>query len=108
MLRQVGFMGAEVDTNWSQTFLGLWAKWAQSLKTVIGILVDSCYPSLVWWGQAIAAEFQQQPKRVKLEQVGNLIANLIRRFKIGATLANLTCPNQNCELLYVEEREACE
>ncbi|MBE9226552.1 response regulator [Phormidium sp. LEGE 05292] len=40
--------------DWSQTPLGPVSGWAQSLKTLIGILMSSRYPMFVWWGREYA------------------------------------------------------
>lgn len=36
--------------DWSRTPLGLPAHWATSLRTVVGIILGSRFPMLLWWG----------------------------------------------------------
>ena len=36
--------------DWSVTPLGPSVGWPQSLKTVVDLMLDSAFPSYVWWG----------------------------------------------------------
>ena len=40
--------------DWSQTPLGPVSEWAQSLKTIVSIILNSRYPMFVWWGAEYA------------------------------------------------------
>jgi signal transduction histidine kinase len=46
-----GEMGALMRaTDWSRTPLGPVEQWPQSLRTVVGVLLGSRFPMMVWWG----------------------------------------------------------
>src|SRR5260221_13909858 len=46
-----GEMGALMRaTDWSKTKLGPVAAWPKSLKTMLGVLLGSRFPMLLWWG----------------------------------------------------------
>ena len=46
-----GEMGSLIRSkNWSATLLGPSESWPQSLKTTLGILLNSRYPMFVFWG----------------------------------------------------------
>ena len=46
-----GEMGALMRaTDWSQTKLGPVDAWPSSLKTMLGVLLGSRFPMLIWWG----------------------------------------------------------
>jgi signal transduction histidine kinase len=46
-----GEMGALMRaTDWSKTKLGPVAAWPQSLKTMLGVVLGSRFPMLLWWG----------------------------------------------------------
>ena len=46
-----GEMGALMRaTDWSRTRLGRVEDWPQSLRTVVGVLLGSRFPMMVWWG----------------------------------------------------------
>lgn len=38
------------DTDWSKTKLGPIESWPGSLKTMLGVLLGSRFPMLIWWG----------------------------------------------------------
>ena len=46
-----GEMGALMRaTNWSKTKLGSVEAWPQSLRTMLGVVLGSRFPMLLWWG----------------------------------------------------------
>jgi len=46
-----GEMGALMRaTDWSKTKLGPVEKWPQSLRTMLGVVLGSRFPMLLWWG----------------------------------------------------------
>jgi signal transduction histidine kinase len=46
-----GEMGALMrSTNWSATPLGPIEQWPKSLKTMLGVMLGSRFPMLLWWG----------------------------------------------------------
>ena len=46
-----GELGALIRaTDWSRTALGAIDTWPQSLKTTLGIMLNSRYPMFVFWG----------------------------------------------------------
>jgi hypothetical protein len=46
-----GEMGALMrSTDWSQTRLGPVEHWPRSLKTMLGVVLGSRFPMLLWWG----------------------------------------------------------
>jgi signal transduction histidine kinase len=46
-----GDMGALMrSTDWSKTGLGPVEEWPKSLKTMLGVLLGSRFPMLLWWG----------------------------------------------------------
>lgn len=47
-----GKMGALMRSiDWSKTPLGAVEQWPQSLKTVVGVMLNSRYPMFIWWGK---------------------------------------------------------
>lgn len=51
-LRGGGEMGAMMRaTDWSQTPIGPIEHWPQSLKTMIGVVLNNRFPMLIWWGR---------------------------------------------------------
>ncbi len=38
------------STNWAKTKLGPLEKWPASLRTMIGVVLGSRFPMLIWWG----------------------------------------------------------
>ncbi len=46
-----GEMGALMrSTDWSKTRLGPIENWPKSLRTMLGVILHSRFPMLVWWG----------------------------------------------------------
>ena len=46
-----GEMGARMRSyDWTKTPLGAVHAWSQSLRTAVGIMINSRYPMFVWWG----------------------------------------------------------
>src|ERR1700690_1903929 len=46
-----GEMGALMRSlDWSKTPLGPISEWSQALKTTVGLLLRSGFPTLLWWG----------------------------------------------------------
>src|ERR1700737_2643516 len=46
-----GEMGAIMrSTDWSKTLLGPIERWPRSLKTMLGVVLGSRFPMLLWWG----------------------------------------------------------
>jgi hypothetical protein len=46
-----GEMGALMrSTDWSKTGLGPTEAWPRSLKTMLGVVLGSRFPMLLWWG----------------------------------------------------------
>src|SRR5690242_10047035 len=46
-----GEMGALMrSTDWSKTKLGPPELWPKSLKTMLGVILGSRFPMLLWWG----------------------------------------------------------
>lgn len=51
-LRGGGEMGAMMRaTDWAKTPLGPIEHWPQSLKTMIGVVLNNRFPMLIWWGR---------------------------------------------------------
>lgn len=49
---QAGEMGKLIqDVDWSQTKVGSFEQWPQSLKTALSICLGSKFPMVVWWGK---------------------------------------------------------
>lgn len=36
--------------DWSKTFVGPIENWQQSLRTLVGIVLNSKFPMFLWWG----------------------------------------------------------
>jgi signal transduction histidine kinase len=39
--------------NWSATSIGPAAKWPQSLKTIVGVVLHANFPMFLWWGEEL-------------------------------------------------------
>ncbi|CAN5134288.1 hypothetical protein BH11BAC5_BH11BAC5_54110 [soil metagenome] len=55
--------------DWGLTSLGMQAEWAQSLKTTLGILLNSKFPMFLWWGPQLIC-FYNDAYRPSLGQNG--------------------------------------
>jgi hypothetical protein len=71
-----GEMGALIRAfNWETTTLGPIRDWPQSLRTALGILLNSRYPMFVFWGPAGFARHLVKP--IDLGELQDAIENAI-------------------------------
>ena len=54
VLPGAGEMAARIRAkDWSETPLGPLAEWPQSLRTAVGICIESRFPMAIWWGASV-------------------------------------------------------